>query len=350
VPDHDLARLLADFFPAAFPPSAVTAAEADGPSRPQWDAAAELGLTLVGVAEERGGSGGDLLDLTEVLRAAGEWAVPLPLAETGLAAWLLATAGAQVPRGPLAVIPATDGLALSGDRLTGDAGRVPWCRGAARVVAALADDAGRHRVVSIDPGDLSIRPATDLAGMPHDYVTVRAGHVDSWPGIDPDQLFLRGALYRAAQLAGAINGAFEITRRYVAERRQFGRPIGQFQAVQAHVVELAQAAAITALAAERAARAAMTGPAAFEILAAKSVATRHAGLAARAAHQAHGAIGMTREYRLQHLTRRLHSWSREFGPESSVNARLGTALAGSPGLMAAATSVGSTVPAQQWGA
>jgi acyl-CoA dehydrogenase len=344
VPDSDLAGLLADFFPATFPPSAVTAAETDGPPAAEWAAAAGLGLTLVGVAEEHGGSGGDLLDLIEVLRAAGEWAVPLPLAETGLAAWLLAAAGARVPRGPLAVIPPAAGLTLSGDRLTGDAGRVPWCRGATRVVAALIDDAGRPRVASIDPGDLSIRPGTDLAGMPHDYVTVRAGHVESWPGPDPDRLFLRGALYRAAQLAGAINGAFEITRRYVAERQQFGRPIGQFQAVQAHVVELAQAAAITALAAERAARAAMTGPAAFEILAAKSVATRHAGLAARAAHQAHGAIGMTREYRLQHLTRRLHTWSREFGSEAAVNTRLGAALAGSRGLMAAATSVASTVP------
>jgi acyl-CoA dehydrogenase len=345
VPDSDLARLLADYFPATFPPAAVAAAELNGPSPAAWDSAQELGLTLVGVGEEYGGSGGDLLDLLEVLHAAGRWAVPLPLAETGLAAWLLATAGAEIPRGPLTVIPSAAGLVLSGGRLTGDAGRVPWCRGAARVVAALTDEAGRHRVVSIDPGDLSIRPGTDLAGMPHDYVTVHADRVDSWPGAEPDQLFLRGALYRAAQIAGAITGAFEITQRYVAEREQFGRPIGRFQSVQAHVVELAQAAAITGLAASRAARAAMTGPGSFEILAAKSVAARHAGLAARAAHQAHGAIGMTREYRLQQLTRRLHSWSQEFGPESSVNGRLGSALAGSPGLMAAATSVGSTVGA-----
>lgn len=344
MPDSDLARLLADYFPAAFPPSAVTAAEVDGPSRAAWDAAEELGLTLVGVSEEYGGSGGDLLDLIEVLHASGEWAVPLPLAETGLAAWSLAAAGARVPRGPLAVIPTTTGLVLSGDRLTGDAGRVPWCRGATRVVAALTDDAGRHRVVSIDPADLSIQPGTDLAGMPHDHVTVRADRVDSWPGPDPDQFFLRGALYRGAQIAGAINGAFEITRGYVGQRVQFGRAIGRFQAVQAHVVELAEAAAITRLATSRAALAAMAGtaPATFEILAAKSVAARHAGLAVRAAHQAHGAIGMTREYRLQHVTRRLNAWCGDFGTQSSLNIRIGTAFAGSSGLIAAVTSALAT--------
>lgn len=342
MPDSDLVRLLADYFPAAFPPSAVTAAEIDGPSRAAWDAAEELGLTLVGVGEEHGGSGGDLLDLIEVLHASGEWAVPLPLAETGLAAWSLAAAGARVPRGPLAVIPTTIRLVLSGDRLTGDAGRVPWCRGASRVVAALTDDDGRHRVVSIDPADLSIRPGTDLAGMPLDHVTVRADRVDSWPGPDPDQFFLRGALYRGAQIAGAINGAFEITRGYVAQREQFGRAIGRFQAVQAHVVELAEAAAITGLATSRAARAAMAGPAAFEILAAKSVAARHAGLAVRAAHQAHGAIGMTREYRLHHVTRRLNAWCGDFGTQSSLNIRLGTAFAGSSGLMSAVTSAAAT--------
>lgn len=345
MPDSDLASLLADYFPSAFPPAAVTAAEVNGPAPGAWDAAEELGLTLVGVGEDHGGSGGDLLDLLEVLLASGEWAVPLPLAETGLAAWLLAAAGAEIPRGPLTVIPATAGLVLSGDRLTGDAGRVPWCMGAARVAAALTDDAGQHRVVSIDPADLLIRPGSDLAGMPNDHVTVSADRVDSWPGVDPGQLFLRGALYRAAQIAGAINGAFSLTCQYVAQREQFGRPIGRFQAVQAHVVELAEAAAITTLAAARAARAAVTGPAAFEILAAKSVAARHAALAVRAAHQAHGAIGMTREYRLQQLTRRLNCWRDDFGTEQSLNLRLGTALAGSAGLMAAATSAPSTVGA-----
>jgi acyl-CoA dehydrogenase len=46
---------------------------------------------------------------------------------------------------------------------------------------------------------------------------------------------------------------------------------------------------------------------------------------------------------LQHLTRRLHTWRGEFGDETSLNLRLGAAMAGSGGIVAAATSVASTV-------
>ena len=138
-------------------------------------------------------------------------------------------------------------------------------------------------------------------------------------------------------------GAYEVTRAYIKERVQFGKPIAAFQSVQMHLVELAQAATLTTLCVERAGRAAAIGPASLEIVATRSVASRHAGLAVRAAHQAHGAIGMTREYRLQHLTRRLHAWRGEFGDETSLNLRLGAAMAGSGGIIAAATSVASTV-------
>ena len=59
-----------------------------------------------------------------------------------------------------------------------------------------------------------------------------------------------------------------------------------------HLVELAQAATLTTLCVERAGRAAAIAAASLEIVATKSVANRHAGVAVRAAHQAHGAIGM----------------------------------------------------------
>jgi acyl-CoA dehydrogenase len=129
----------------------------------------------------------------------------------------------------------------------------------------------------------------------------------------------------------------------VGQREQFGRPIGKFQSVQAHIVELAQASALTALSVDRAAAAALHGAASFEIVATKSVANRNAGLAARAAHQAHGAIGMTQEYALQLLTRRLHTWRGDFGDEASMNTRLGAAIARAGNITTVVTAVGSTI-------
>ena len=337
--DPELTRLVDEFFRENCGPEVITAVERDGPSAALWRATADLGLPLIGIAEAGGGSGGTLGDLLTVLQGAGRWAVPLPLAETSLAAWLLASAGVPVPAGPMTVIPDGNELHLDGGRLTGQARAVPWLRGAARVVA-LVDG----HVAVADPAALGVTPGTDLAGMPSDRV-IAAG-VPAWTypaGVTADDLLLRGALLRSAQIAGAITGACELTRGYIMQRVQFGRPIAQFQSVQLHLVELAQAAAVTTLCVERAGRAAAAGRASLEIAATKSVAARHAGLAVRAAHQAHGAIGMTREYRLQHLTRRLHAWRGEFGDETSLNLRLGSAMASAGGIIAAATSVASTV-------
>ena len=335
----ELTGLVDEFFRETFGPDVITAVERDGPSAALWRATEEVGLPLIGVAEENGGSGGTLGDLLTVLQGAGRWTVPLPLAETSLAAWLLASCGAQVPAGPMTVIPDASGLQLGGDRLTGDAHAVPWLRGAVRVIAVVDGC-----VVAVDPAALDVTPGTDLAGMPSDLVIASGVPTETHTAdVTADGVLLRGALLRSAQIAGAITGAYEVTRTYIKERVQFGKPIAQFQSVQMHLIELAQAAALTTLCVERAGRAAAIGTASLEIVATKSVANRHAGLAVRAAHQAHGAIGMTREYRLQYLTRRLHTWRGEFGDETSLNLRLGAAMADSGGIIAAATSVASTV-------
>ncbi len=335
----ELTGLVDEFFRETFGPDVITAVERDGLSAALWNATEELGLPLIGIAEQNGGSGGTLPELLSVLQGAGRWAVPLPLAETSLAAWLLASCGAQVPAGPMTVIPDASGLQLRGDRLTGGARAVPWLRGAVRVVAVVDG-----RMAAVDPAALDVTPGADLAGMPSDLVTASGVPATTYAAdVSADDVLLRGALLRSAQIAGAVTGAYEVTRSYIKERVQFGKPIAQFQSVQMHLVELAQAATLTTLCVERAGRAAALGTASLEIVATKSVANRHAGLAVRAAHQAHGAIGMTREYRLQYLTRRLHTWRGEFGDETSLNLRLGAAMADSGGIIAAATSVASTV-------
>ncbi|WP_370617698.1 acyl-CoA dehydrogenase family protein [Mumia qirimensis] len=345
--DIGLGRLVDSLFAETFPAHDRAEAERVGLSVAQWKSVAELGFPLVGITEEAGGSGGTLLDLLVVLQAAGRHAVPLPLAETALAAGVLADAGLEITAGPLATVPDVGGLTLRGGRLSGTASRVPWGRTADFVVAVMTDELGEQRAVRCAPPLSSIEPGSDLAGMPCDTITFDEVPVDTaaWPTTAGDPL-LKGALLRSAQIAGAVTGAFELTRDYVTSRVQFGRPVSRFQSVQAHVVELAQATTSTRLCVERAGVAASCGPATFEILATKSVANRAAARAAAAAHQAHGAIGMTREYPLQLLTRRLHQWRGEFGAAAEVEARIGAAVARAGGVVALATSDGGEGGAQ----
>jgi acyl-CoA dehydrogenase len=331
-PDPDLAASVAEFFEDKAAGAAAAFDRTGRFPRELWDATEELGLTLIAVDESCGGSGGSLTDLLTVLMTAARYATPLPLAETALAAHLLASAGVQVPSGPLTVAPPPTATALRVDDgwLHGTVGDVPWASCAALVVAlAHDDDGGRPRVVAFDP-DLCDRPGgEDLAGLPRDDLHVAQPAVfNSASWIAPADLLARGALLRSGQMAGALTAIQSLTSRYVEDRVQFGRPIGTFQAVQAHTVSIAQAAEVATMSTWRAAASAARRPARFEAFAAKLVANESARTAARAAHQAHGAIGMTREYPLHLHTRRLNAWQHEFGTDQELAVAIGAALAG----------------------
>ena len=137
-----------------------------------------------------------------------------------------------------------------------------------------------------------------------------------------------GALVRSAQMAGGLEYLLAQTVRYVSERKQFGRPIASFQAIQHNLALLADHTAAAGIAAMNAFRAADRGDAAFEIAAAKVRTGEAAGLGAGIAHQCHGAIGFTYEHSLHFVTRRLWSWRAEFGAESHWAAEVGRHVAG----------------------
>src|SRR4029453_9757675 len=70
-----------------------------------WQALEENGLTLPQVPEARGGAGGSWNHALVVVMSPGRFAAPVPLAETMLAASILAEAGLDVPMGPMTVAP-----------------------------------------------------------------------------------------------------------------------------------------------------------------------------------------------------------------------------------------------------
>jgi acyl-CoA dehydrogenase len=320
-------------------PEDVVAAEATGWSERLWSALAESGFPYVSVPEEAGGSGGDVADACALLTVAGRFAAPVPLAEAGLlGGWALASAGLPLPEGPLSVAVGRPGdvVELSGGpgswRLTARVQRVPW-GGRSRRVVLLATVGAERYVVSAPTAPAEVTPGRNLAAEPRDTlawndVELADDAVAPAPrGVDADALRLRGALSRAALISGALARVSELTVRYTGERQQFGRPIARFQAVQTHLVTIAEEAQLTGLAAEVAALNARPEPGFFDVAAAKCAAGEAATVVARASHQAHGAIGMTKEYELGQLSRRLWSWRDEFGSERYWSRQLGLRLA-----------------------
>jgi alkylation response protein AidB-like acyl-CoA dehydrogenase len=311
-------------------PEASGSVNTDGWSKELWDDLTAAGLTRVGIAETRGGSGGTRRQAAELVRISGYAAAPVPLAEALLLGGpALVAAGLPLPAGPLAVAPEPGELTATrtadGWTVSGRATRVAWARVAEQVVALAISDDGP--VVVVFPAtEAEITLGRNLADEPRDTVTVIGARAAAGAvGANPASWRARGALARSLQIAGALERTLELTVRHGRERVQFGRPIARFQAVGQLVTLLGEAVAQARMAAETAV--ADPGPQdAADTVIAKIIASGAASSGAAHAHQVHGAIGMTREHDLQRFTRRLWSWRDEYGSEAAWAHEFGTCI------------------------
>lgn len=299
-----------------------------------WDAIEEAGLPTALLPEDAGGYGVPISEALSILSEAGRAGLPVPLAESMLAGWLLSGVGLPVPDGPLALI--ADPLLVlepsgSGWHVTGSAKGVVWGR-AAVAAAVLVMVQEQPFVVLLRSHAWTVLPATNIAGEPRDTlcfdISLPAEMVArSMSGIGPLQLRAAGAVTRSLMMAGALQRMTEMTVHYVGERRQFGKPIGRFQAVQQNLAVLASQAAAATAAADLGVQAFADGLDLPAMAVAKSRAGEAAGIGAAIAHQIHGAIGFTHEHSLHYLTRRLWAWRDEYGGEAEWNLLLGRHLA-----------------------
>jgi acyl-CoA dehydrogenase len=312
----------------------LAAAKRDGWSPALWQVLEQAELPLVSVAEDAGGAGGTVSDAAALLRIAGRYTAPVPLAETSmLAGWLLAASGMPVPRGALTAAPVLDTDRVIARRvgtdwlLSGDLRRVPWARIAQRIVV-LADTPEGSIVACIDPARCRITPGSNLAGEPRDGLVldnaVAEQAAPAGSGVSREALKLRGALARSLLMAGALERALDLSVQYSQQRVQFGRKIGQFQAIQQEIARFGGEAAIAVAAALSAAGIVERGGDTLLAVASAKIRTADAAReGALIAHQVHGAIGVTNEYALHHATLRLWAWREEFGNEAQWAMRLG---------------------------
>lgn len=315
----------------------LDAAKSAGWSAALWKIVEQAQFPLVSISEDAGGAGGTLSDLAAIVRIAGRHAAPIPLVETALAAWMLASCGLRIPAGPLTLGP-LHGEKITAQRdgarwvLAGKLARVPFARNAAHIVV-LANGPEGDVVACVDAARCTITPGRNLAHEPRDLVVLADVELDSSlvakaaKDINYTTLRQRGALMRSVQMAGALERALDLAVRYATERSQFGRKIGQFQAIQQELARFAgEVAAAVAAAMSAAGAVERAQNAAFAVASAKIRTAQAAHEGALIAHQVHGAIGVTDEYALHHATLRLWSWREEFGNEAAWAIELGRAM------------------------
>jgi alkylation response protein AidB-like acyl-CoA dehydrogenase len=299
-----------------------------------WSALAEMGVLGVAVPEAAGGLGMGPVDWVLVAEETGHAAVPHPFVETALVtAPLLAEVGD--PEGALGellsgerqagVLPLGATTVAWGDRIThllkldwhpGASDGGPWVARRIDAGVTMGPDGRRDLADAIDPGRhlVELGAWRSVAGI-GDTTAVEAA-------------FDRGALGTAAQLVGLSRRMLDLTVAYVAERRQFGVPIGSFQAVKHHLADAALRLELTAPAVHGAAWALATGSdtAGRDVSMAKALASDTARLVGRKALQCHGAIGYTTEYDLHLYLKRAEALARTWGDAAWHRRRVATAL------------------------
>jgi alkylation response protein AidB-like acyl-CoA dehydrogenase len=128
----------------------------------------------------------------------------------------------------------------------------------------------------------------------------------------------RASVAICAETLGAMETAAALTRDYLGTRKQFGRPIGSFQAL-AHrmadmLIELEQARSAVINAAGHLGDADLRTRD-LHISAAKNLLGRAGRLVAEDSIQMHGGIAMTQEYELAHIAKRIVMADHRFGDE-----------------------------------
>ncbi len=240
------------------PPAVVrAAAEPDAPAPPDVfvDAAAQ-GWFGVHVEEARGGQGFSVLELAVVLGELGRVLLPGPVLPTVLAASALdaaagpvseevlpsladgsATAGVYLGPGALEARPApgADGSLVVSGSLT------PVLGAPARWLLVPVSGHGWCVLDGADPG-IKARPLAPLdatrplAEVAFDAVTVDPARFVS--GVDGQRVSDLAVALAAAEAAGAARWCLETASDYAKVRVQFGRPIGQFQAVKHKLADM----------------------------------------------------------------------------------------------------------------
>jgi len=283
-----------------------------------WKELCELGWPGIAVAEEHGGQGLGTVELAILCEELGRTVAPVPFLPSVLAATLIEHAGSDEQRERW--LPG-----LASGELTGAAGDTPelvhGAAGADVIVivsggeAHALEGAAAEPVASID----STRPAARVDG---------AGG-EPLPG-DVAAAADRALVAVAAELVGVCGRALEMTVAYVKDRKQFGTPVGAYQAVSHRCAQMLLDTEGARAAVSFAAWAADADPQRLPEAAAmaKAAASDAGREVTAAAIQLHGGIGFTWEADVHWLFKRAQLDAALLGGASTQRARLARLVAG----------------------
>jgi alkylation response protein AidB-like acyl-CoA dehydrogenase len=336
-----------EFLRRQCPPEAVAESVSSerGFSAELWKEISVLGWPGLLIPAEYGGSDGSIIDVTLLVEEMGRACFPSPYVPSAVVATSLLAAGGSpaqrerllpaMARGDrLCVLALTEESASIDPQTLGLDGE-PGGRLSGRKLfvndAHVADDliVATRGAIGVNlflldarrPG-VTILPMEALAGdrpceVSFDGVEVRAGDIVGAAGRGSETLrgaLEFGALARAAEMVGCAQRILDLCVEHAKGRRQFGRPLGSFQAVQHACADLLRDVETARCLVHSAAWRKQQGlPCVTDVAMAKAYAGRTSQAVARKAHQLLGAISFCEEHPLHLFHKRILAAGLDFG-------------------------------------
>ena len=306
-----LERLLQDLCT----PGTIGKVESQGDAKSIWSAIEESGFADLLVTEESGGAGLAWSDAYVLFSLCGQYSLPVPLGATAYARGLLANQRLE---------PVIGAVSLSSNMQSLQSGQIvsrstPFGKVSDWVMGNID---GKTYLLPV--GDAIVQDT----GIHHSL----QAHL-LWESVPKTAIHLgvvepirdAGALIWTAMMAGAMSEIMKMVLVHANDRMQFGKSIGKFQAIQQQISVLAECVQAAAIAAEMTCQSGPDNENALTIAAGKARVSELALQVNSIAHAVHGAMGITEEFHLHYLTRRLNEWRLDFGSEGYWQEKLGKA-------------------------
>lgn len=286
----DFAASIDSLLAKADMPSVIRAWSAadTAPGTAVWGRVAETGAAALLVSEEAGGAGATAVEAVVALEVLGRHAVPGPVVESMMVAPLIAAA--------------LDGAAeqTAGEIAAGSPASV-----AVPGVSPYAPDAhvADHLWIAVDDVVYAAEPGETRRSVDRARTVTTPVRGDQVAAVSTTDIVNHGALGTAAQLMGLGRAMLDMTVDYAQQRKQYGRFIGEYQALKHQLAEVAIALEMAHPLLWAGALAIAENPdnpdaAVRDVSAARVAVADAAYLSARTALQIHGAIGYTLEHDL----------------------------------------------------
>jgi alkylation response protein AidB-like acyl-CoA dehydrogenase len=299
-------------------------AEARRSDEALWRELCELGWPGIAVAEEYGGQGLGTVALSVLCEELGRVVAPVPFLPTVMAAALIERAGSEEQRERW--LPGLASGEILGAVAAARDGVAELVLGGAQAGVLVLLDGERARVLPASDADVEVVDAIDPTRSAARVTVAEAAGAalagDVAGGVD------RALIAVSCELVGVSERALEMTVAYVKERKQFGVPVGSYQAVSHRCAQMLLDTERARSVAAFAAWTADADPARLaEAAAMAKAAASDAGREVTAgAIQAHGGIGFTWEADVHWLYKRAQVDAALLGGAKYHRGRLATML------------------------